>query len=204
MFDRLNEELVTAPVGSVLTLDEVKLHCRITTGTSEDALLTALIASATEWTQRYLRRALIRQTWEQRADYWPASGVFLLNWLPVASITSLVYLDQSGATQTVDAGSYQLIRSSEMTHALVLAYNYARPALNPSPGSIRIRYVAGYAPSSSSPPDPAANIPAAIKHAMLMQVAELYENRETSIVGTIIAENPAWLNLLQPFRTLEV
>lgn len=42
--------------------------------------------------------------------------------------------------------------------------------------------------------------PASVKHAMLLIIGDMHENREGQIVGTIIATNPAVVNLLHFHR----
>lgn len=44
-------------------------------------------------------------------------------------------------------------------------------------------------------------LPADVKHAILLYIANAVANRETYIVGTIFAELPTASNLLQPYRT---
>lgn len=45
-----------------------------------------------------------------------------------------------------------------------------------------------------------AEIPDDIKAAALLIIGGLYENREDKIIGTIVADNPAVMNLLYPHR----
>lgn len=43
-------------------------------------------------------------------------------------------------------------------------------------------------------------VPSAVKAAMLLMVSDLYENRETQFVGTIVSQNPAFERLLHFYR----
>jgi uncharacterized phage protein (predicted DNA packaging) len=53
----------------------------------------------------------------------------------------------------------------------------------------------------ASPPDDSPAEPmAAIKAAVLLYVGDMYENRESQVVGTTIVENPAAISLLWPHR----
>jgi uncharacterized phiE125 gp8 family phage protein len=61
--------LTTGPALSVVELDDIKAHARITDNTS-DALLDRYIASATEEAELYLGRGLLTQTWTlQLSDF---------------------------------------------------------------------------------------------------------------------------------------
>lgn len=58
-----------------------------------------------------------------------------------------------------------------------------------------------YAPSTDSPPDLRANVPAPIKAAILLMLGTLYENRETIVIGQSAVTLPwAAEALLAPFR----
>src|SRR5688500_7412341 len=98
--------LVTAPSASdpVITLPEAKMHCRAME-IDEDALLTSLVTAATSWAESYTRRAFVTQTWDLKlesfydCDYYRDGAVWLPK-APVASITSITYVDSNGTTQT--------------------------------------------------------------------------------------------------------
>lgn len=53
---------------------------------------------------------------------------------------------------------------------------------------------------TTSPPSEVP-VPASVRLAVLMIAADLYENREVQIVGTIRAENPAATKMLNLYRT---
>ena len=50
------------------------------------------------------------------------------------------------------------------------------------------------------PVDNLNNVPASIKAAALLMIGDLYENRESQIIGQSIIENAAAKNLLYPHR----
>lgn len=184
-----------------VSLTEVKAHLRVSAST-EDALLTALVASATDWMEEYLDRALIQQTWELRMLAWPWDAIIELPRAPVLSITSVKYLDLDGVEQTLDPAQYRLVVQDRFRARIEPTYQANWPTGRYQSDAVRVRYLTGYAPNNASPPDYAVNVPAPIKHGLLMLVAELYENRETSLVNSTLVQNPAWLNLVQPYRAL--
>src|SRR5256885_5138486 len=118
--------VVTPPGLEPVTLDEAKLHLNIT-DTSDDAYITGLITVAREYLEKIEDRAYITQTLRMQLDSFPdlpnatlkffiptysvesylaraislMSGPLRLLRSPCISITSITYLDQNGATQTL-------------------------------------------------------------------------------------------------------
>lgn len=187
-------KLITAPATEPLTLVEAKLHLRVD-GSDDDTLITAIITAAREQAEHTLQRALIAQTWERVLDAFPADGIILLGLVPVASVTSVIYLDEAGAAQTVSATDYTLDADTVPGRILPDAGftwpNTQADTLN----TVRARFVAGYAN--------AAAVPAGIKAWMLLQIGALYRNREAFSAGITVAELPGGFidRLLDPYRT---
>jgi hypothetical protein len=61
------------------------------------------------------------------------------------------------------------------------AYGKYWPNTYPQPECVTIRFVAGYAPGTGSPGDPALNVPAPIKQAMLLMIKNLYALGERNL-----------------------
>lgn len=183
--------LVTPPAAPIVSLAEAKAHLRID-GSDDDALVIALVAAAEGhfdgWTG-VLGRALVTQTWRQDFDAFCRN--LHLPLAPVASITSVTYEDAAGITQTVDSGSYRLLTDDRGPYVR-MADGFSAPSLAPAPPAVHVTYVAGYGAGS--------DVPAPIRAAILLQVGDLYENREATIVGTIVTPNPTSDRLISPFR----
>lgn len=145
------------------------------TNTTQDPQLTALIASARRRIEERLSKALLTQTWVLRLDRFPAWEIGLPR-PPLASISSIQYLDSAGATQTLDAAKY-VVDTHGAVGRVVPAYGLSWPSTYPMPNAVTITYVAGWTS--------AAAVPADIRQALLMLIADLYANRETIITGTI-------------------
>ncbi len=60
--------------------------------------------------------------------------------------------------------------------------------------------IISYLNRSALPVDNSGNIPAAIKAAALLMIGDLYEHRESQVIGQGVIENPAARNLLYPYR----
>lgn len=163
------------PTGTPVTLAEAKAQCRVLDD-DEDALIEGLMAAATAMVEDYTGRSLTAQTWRLTLDEF--NDRILLPRGPVQSITAFTCADSAGDAQTVSSALYVLDTDADPS-AIV-----RQPAASwPTPGQfvnpISITYVAGYA----APPP-------AIKHAILMLVANWFKQRETLLTGTIVAELP--------------
>lgn len=171
-------KLITAPTAEPVTLTEAKAHLRVI-GADEDTYITALIVAARQAAEHITGRALMAQTWELALDAFKA-GISLPR-PPLASITSIKYLNDAGALTTMDASAYLLDDHSEPAR-LLPAYGATWPATRNQANAVLIRYVAGYAN--------AAAVPQEIKSWILLRIGLLYENRESVVAGVSIAELP--------------
>lgn len=157
-------KLITAASTYPVTLAEAKLHLRVDT-TDEDALITALITSATETVEQKLGRALMAQTWELTLDAFP--DAFELTRVPVQSITSVKYYDASGVQQTLASNLYTLDNADDHGYAYVVpAYGTTWPETRDQVNAVSVRYVANY-----------TTVPEPIKSWILIAIATMYENR---------------------------
>ena len=120
------------------------------------------------------------------------TGTLILPRAPVASVTSITYVDGSGNTQTLDSSNYRFVAGSP--GRIDPAYGKIWPLTQPVIGAITVRFVAGYGADASSVPE---NVKAAIK----LLVCHWYENRESVVVGSglVVHELPnAVEHLLSP------
>lgn len=151
-----------------------------TTNTTADPNLRRLITDARKAAEQELHRYLITQTLDAHLDRFPrhdgrrvhADGCcdcveLLLP--PLQSVTSITYVDEDGATQTLPTDQYQVDAVSEPAR-IVPAYNVTWPATRKQPNAVIVRFVAGYGT--------AAEVPAPIKSWMLMHIKTLYVNRD--------------------------
>jgi uncharacterized phiE125 gp8 family phage protein len=169
--------LTTAPASEPVTLAEAKAHLRIE-HTLDDTYIEVLIAAARQHVEAHCWRGLITQTWELVLEQFPDDTIGVV--LPkgrVASITSVKYIDTDGVEQTCAADVYDLDNDSEPSR-LLLAYDQDWPSTRDQWDAVRIRYVVG---------TDAANVPAAVKQAVLMLVSQMYEHRTPEVVGTIVS-----------------
>jgi uncharacterized phiE125 gp8 family phage protein len=187
--------LVTGPTEEPVSTAEAKAHLRVD-GSDDDSYIAALITTARMHVEAILRRALITQTWKLVLDSWP-DEVLKLPKPPLASVSSVTYLDENGESQTFSPDDYIVDTASEPGR-LTLAKDASWPSEELYPlGAVNIQYVAGYADADA--------VPQAYKQAMLLLIGHFYENREAVVAaqGANVQELPmAVMSLLMPTRVL--
>jgi uncharacterized phiE125 gp8 family phage protein len=188
--------LVTAPAAEPLSATEAKDHLR-EDGTGQDSLITSLIVAARQYGETVTRRAWVTQTWDLKLDGFPACGVIDVPLPPLQSVTSVTYLDESGVSQTLSAGSYTVDIAGEPGR-IVRAYGAAWPTTRyGTPSAVTVRFVAGYGL--------AVAVPDVLKHAMRLMIGHWYANRENVALGTIATEVPFAADaLLQTRRIMRI
>lgn len=164
IYSRVTENPESEPV----TLEEVKAHLRID-GSDEDSYLTSLIVVARTICEAYAGLSFVTQTRVVKLD--KLCGDVILPYGPVQSISGFIYLDGDGDEQTIASDVYTLDIQSGMTK---LRVTDSWPQTNGTLNNVAITYIAGY-----------EVVPDVIKHAIKMQVATLYENRQDEVVGQV-------------------
>lgn len=213
---RAGLKVITPPTDEPLTLAEAARHLRIEevggspTEYVDQAWLLAAIPVARELCESLSGLTIARTTLEIGLSAfpchwgwgWSKHGISLLTG-PVLGILSVSYDDGSGTIQTVD--DYVLddyIRPPE----LYPAYNASWPTVIGSPNSVKIRFNAGYTTEGESPND--MPLPSALRHAMLLMLGHLYENREGvaagGVGGTLLHEIPLGITSLLEHHRLRL
>jgi len=157
-----------APSVTPISLVEAREHCRVD-HTDEDVLIESLIAAAVSHVdaQGELGRAMITQSWAQWEPQAP--GWVRLDMGPFQSLTSVEYYDDDGVLQTADVADFEAQLSGD--HVIIKPKdNREWPRADTRRDAIKLTYVAGFG-------DTPEDVPAGIRHAMLMLVAHWYENR---------------------------
>lgn len=202
--------VTTPPATEPVALADAKLHLRVDT-TADDTLIASLIQAAREHVERVCQRALMPQVWTERRTTFPGTPdlqnipgapfgflrvpnlvqqTILLVGGKVRVVDSVTYVDDTGASQTLDPAAYITDLTTEPAQ-VVPAYGTSWPATREQPGAVAVQYQVGYADANS--------VPAALKAAILLILADLYANREAAVGGPIV-ENPAVSRLLDPYK----
>ena len=184
----------TDPAQEPVGLEEMKAWSREDSA-DNDATLAGNIIAARRWVEIFTQRALITQTLVFKIDSFPGPITTVIE-LPggnTQSVTSIAYLDTDGDSQTWASANY--IADLVSQPGLVgLAYGADWPSIRAWSLPITITYSAGYG-------DDPGDVPEELRTAIKIIAAELYENREDSIVGAPIVGVP-WgaKRLAEPYR----
>jgi uncharacterized phiE125 gp8 family phage protein len=156
---------ITIPATSEpVTTADAKRRLRIDFS-DDDADIDLMIESARDHAEKYCNTRFATQTVEMKCDGF--CDLERLPEAPISSITSISYVDTDGATQTLATSVYEL-RNDGLEAAIVTKYGQQWPAIQPG-SRITVTAVVGY-----------AEAPAAVKHAILLFIADAYEVRENA------------------------
>lgn len=184
---RTTPTLVTPPAAEPVTLDEAKTWLRVS-HSDEDTAISSLISAARDVAEKYMRRALVTQTWKISADL-PSNKygsslpdgtynlpISVLNgdlptevdlpYKPIQSITSVQTYDTANTASTYSSSNYFLDTASGR---MVLNNTAVWPSNLRDKAALVVTYVAGY--------DKISNIPPSIKNAIKMHVHAMYDAR---------------------------
>lgn len=165
--------LITPPAAEPLSLADLEAQSRVELG-DEVVLAQGYLTTARLQAEKVTRRALITQTWELTLDRFPKGEITVFP-PPLQSVESIKYTDSNGAEQTLDPSSYKVDTASEPGR-IVPAYGMQWPATRDEINAVRIRFVCGYG-------DNADDVPQPIRNWILLNAANLYEHRESVVVG---------------------
>lgn len=183
----------TAPATEPLTLAEAKLHAKVEVS-DDDALIAVYIQAAREIVENYTSRALITQVWHGYLDRFPTScdpdgNAMVLPRPPLVSVGLLEYTPASnGARVPLVADTDFVVDAIAEPGRVLLAPTKSWPAIGELPNPVHLEFTCGYGA--------AAAVPAGIKQAIQVLVADMYDNR--SPVPTSFAE-AQMRHLLAPF-----
>jgi len=169
-----------------VTLAELKAWLKVTSN-SEDALLTMIIQGCTEAAELYTKRDFITKSYltyrDRFGDYgeqplyagYPAQKVYTFYELPIVlrrsklqSILSIKYWLDNVLT-TWNAAEYYIVNKSAWSQVLPVD-DFDYPSHDQRLQAIQIEFTAGYGATG-------ADVPAALRMALLSHMASVYTNR---------------------------
>ena len=180
-----------------ITTAYAKSHMRVDIA-DDDTLIANLVTAARQQAERYCNRSFVKHTW--RADlpgFWDA---MTLPYGPVQSITHIKYYDTASPSVLTTLGTSVYALNFDTVRR---NHNASWESVYPRVDAVQITYASGYS-DNSSPIGIGENVPEAVKAAILLIAADLYEVREAQIVGnTAVIENRAVKALLNPYRVYQ-
>lgn len=202
-------DLTTSGIAGIypITTDEFFNHIIYTPTPSGDTSLSSeelqainMIATATSWAEQYTGRFFIQRTVSHYFDQFPKVSGGAKQPLTVmggvaSAILGVTYSDSSYVSQTITADGYRQIDKNSKTHVYpAMGSQWPTDVASGEPDVINITYTVGVLP---------ADVPAAIKSAILLIAASLWEHRENEIVGTNIKSLKPLIaakDLLHPYK----
>jgi len=156
--------LITPPAVEPVTLADARAFLKISS-MSEDAVIEQLLRTAREVVEAQTGLSLISQTWRLHLDRWPRSGRIALFRYPVREIVAVTAYAPDGTPVEIGPGERHLHKGSR-PQRLYLSQRAGSSSL----GGLEIDFVAGFGETGAEVPD-------ALKHAILTLTAHLYEFR---------------------------
>jgi uncharacterized phiE125 gp8 family phage protein len=206
----MGTKLIVAPTLEPLSLADARMQCNITAGdTTFDSELTAYIAAARAKAENYMGAVLMQRTVDQTLDRFPFANEADITieqppaWnsqcvspLPL-SITSISYVDEDGATQTLSGVTYAL-DDSNWPFWILPAVDTDWPSTQDQANAVTIRMVKGY--------DAQSKIPGDVRGWILLTVGYLFAQREAFDATGKVSDIPNRFvdSLLDPYRVFTV
>lgn len=190
-----NPKVITPPTAEPISPEEACAHLRVDVYDTE---IAAMIPAARGWIEKFTGRSMTPRLLEIGLDAFPGHhrggyrypdrrlGVVYtgegrfpqpirLPGGPVNSLDRVLYTDGAGVAQMIVDAQFD---SYEEPARVLPAAGGTWPSTQIIMGAVRVRYWAGYSLDDDSPL--LTPLPAELKHAMLLVLGHLYENREDS------------------------
>lgn len=150
------------PYSDVITVDPTTLPVSVEAARraldlddgDRDDEIRAWIREAAAKLRHDARLALLTETRVRKLDRFPARDGFLAldSVAPLASVTSIAYVDLSGVSQTFSSASYT-VDTARRPGVVWLAYGCSWPSVRVQPNAVTITYTAGYGTTAATVPD---------------------------------------------------
>jgi uncharacterized phiE125 gp8 family phage protein len=182
-------DIVTEATTEPITLEEAKNFLRVDHA-EDDMLISALITASRQMCEEYTRRILVTTTIDEYFDKFPKnswnnlSNLIYLSRGPVASITSVKYVDEIGSEVALTSDQFITDVISEPARVQSTAGWFAAAGVV---NQVIVRYVVGSDVSS---------IPRPLIQGMMLVISDLYDQRSDSVRRLPTASEYLW----NPYR----
>jgi uncharacterized phiE125 gp8 family phage protein len=140
--------VVTPPAAEPVSLAEARRHLRILPNVVDpqaDDEIARLIKAARRTFERETNRSIITRTLRLDLERFPCGrGMIRLPQGPVASVTSITWIDEAGDTNPFEAANYAVDLTSDVAK-IALLWNATWPVMTPRLGGVSVTYQAGRA-----------------------------------------------------------
>jgi len=172
-------QVVTPASTYPVSLTEAKAHLKVDINT-DDTLITNLIIASTQLSEEYTNRFFINTVITQTCSTFLDLKSLLKS--KVINVSFIKYYDSDNTLQTLSPSNYVVNNQFEPCQINpVIDFSY--PDIAKRIDAIQCKYNVGYGTA-------AADVPNAIKQAILLTIGNWYANRETVIIGRITSKLP--------------
>jgi uncharacterized phiE125 gp8 family phage protein len=182
--------MVTPPAVTAVTLADAKIALRID-GNDLDVIVTAWIGSVTAFAEHATGRAMIHQTWRVTHDRFPTA--IKIPRAPIASVTTLKYVDPLGVEYLLDAADYEIDAESEPGW-IVPAVNKTWPETFDKINAVKVEVVCGYGAAATA-------VPAGLRLYILAKLVEQFDG--AAEIATTPIESSYVDRMLDPYTLAE-
>jgi uncharacterized phiE125 gp8 family phage protein len=172
----------TVPPEAMIGISEAKGHLK-QDSSYEDTQIIAMIKAAGQMAENKTSRAFMQSTWLMTTSDWPdtdLNGFFKLMPAPLISITTVKYYINNVLT-TLSSTLYQVDQYAIPGRVKILA----PPSVDDRPDAIQITFLAGYGASGDDVTTQQQAVPDDVKAWVKLNMATLYEYRQTIIPGQL-------------------
>ena len=155
--------VIVEPVNMAVSLADARNAARVN-GTDLDSELETHVRALTAEAEHYTGRAIVNRTYRVTLDAFP--DAIELPSTPLVSVTSVKYIDEAGAEQTLDPADYIVDDKSEPGY-IVPGVDLAWPATQVRVNAVNVVAVCGYGPDDTTTPAP-------FKAFILARLKEIY------------------------------
>jgi uncharacterized phiE125 gp8 family phage protein len=188
-------ELLSGPTVEPIEIGEAKLFLRIDSDV-ENSLIKSLIETSRAHVEAALGMALIRQTWRMSVALRTLNNRINLPIWPIQTVGAAKIKTDTAVEVTVPPAALELDKAVR-PHRIWIANSLSEVVHDPT-ARLEVDLVAGYGAA-------AVDVPAPIRHAMLLLVSHWYETREPALVGHQATKIPHTISeLLQPYAEVRV
>ncbi len=205
----------------LLSLDLVRAHLRYPNVKDNDYLTQIVIPTAIDAVEQYISRSLLSKNLRMWMDFIPGMGGnsfggsdislspvafssgntfqwFELMNAPVTDVASIKFISESDTEQTFDSANYIADFTDQDAPArIILKRGCVWPTDLQIGHALSVEYTAGYGVS--------ADVPASLKHAVLLLIAALYSNRgDAADAQDAVLHFPGVTALLNPYRIMKI
>jgi uncharacterized phiE125 gp8 family phage protein len=191
---------------ALISLDEARAFLYVDEGDYSDSDMTRMISSARTYVENILQRAVLTSGWEYYQDsffkeYFDQTfavvGLDRTRYINIPrpnliSVEAITYFDADNTEVVMlDTEYYVILVGDFLKGQIEPAAGSSWPTTYYRKNAVKIEYTAGWA---------TAEVPEDVRHAILIALGDLYENRQTNVTGVSVSTVDTLNSILSPYK----